>query len=247
MKEFFSLFLLLTFLSLVVSGCGPGPSPTATLAPPTVTVPPPTQTPAPTTTPMPPTVAQAPTDTPVPPTQTQAPTETPMPPTATSPPPTPTPVALELRSPAFGSEETIPQKYTCDGENISPPLEWNDPPSGTQSFVLIFDDPDAERVVGYTWVHWTLFNLPAESRSLPEAVLPDAGLPSGSQHGQNSFERLGYGGPCPPDGTHRYFFKLHALDTVLDLAAGASTEQLLQAMEGHILAQAELMGLYARP
>jgi len=97
-----------------------------------------------------------------------------------------------------------------------------------------------------TWVHWVLYNLPAETLALPEAVPPDADLPDGSRHGENSWRRLDYGGPCPPSGTHRYFFKLHALDTVLDLAAGASKKRLLQGMEGHILAQAELMGVYTR-
>jgi len=150
---------------------------------------------------------------------------------------------FELTSTAFAHGESIPRKYTCDGEDISPPLLWGDPPQGTQSFALIADDPDAP--MG-TWVHWVLYNLSAESRALPEAVPPDADLPDGSRHGQNSWGRLGYGGPCPPSGTHRYFFKLYALDRVLDLAAGASKEQLLQAMEGHILAQTELMGLYTR-
>ena len=150
---------------------------------------------------------------------------------------------LELTSTAFAPGEPIPRKYTCDGEDISLPLRWSDPPQGTKSFALIADDPDAP--VG-TWVHWVLYNLPAETRTLPEAVPPDADLPDGSRHGQNSWPRLGYGGPCPPSDTHRYFFKLYALDMVLDLASGASKKQLLQAMEGHILGQAELMGLYTR-
>jgi Raf kinase inhibitor-like YbhB/YbcL family protein len=160
--------------------------------------------------------------------------------------PDPMPVALHLTSTVFGSEETIPEKYSCDGENISPPLEWGDPPEGTQSFALIFDDPDAIDVVGYTWVHWTLFNLPPETRALRENVPPDAELVGGGRHGQNSWERLGYGGPCPPSGTHHYFFKLYALDTQLALEASATKEELLQSMEGHILAQTELMGLYSR-
>ncbi len=180
----------------------------------------------------------------------EAPTPTSVPPTLT---PTPAPSAppergglvtpFELTSPAFAPGEPIPSKYTCDGEDISPPLRWSDPPQDTQSFALIADDVDAPRGI---WVHWVLYNLPIEKRALPEAVPPDADLPDGSRHGQNSWRRLGYGGPCPPSGTHRYFFKLYALDTVLDLAAGASKEQLLQAMEGHILAQTELMGLYTR-
>jgi Raf kinase inhibitor-like YbhB/YbcL family protein len=152
-------------------------------------------------------------------------------------------MSFELTSPAFAHGEPIPRQYTCDGEDVSPPLHWSDPPQGAQSLALIADDPDAP--VG-TWVHWVFYNLPAETRGLPEAVPPDADLPDGSRHGRNSWRRLGYGGPCPPGGTHRYFFKLYALDTVLDLAPGASKKQLLQAMKGHVLAQAELMGVYAR-
>ena len=152
-------------------------------------------------------------------------------------------MAFELTSSVFAQGEPIPVKYTCDGEDVSPPLEWGDPPQGTESFALVNDDPDAP--VG-TWDHWILYNLPPEARSLPEAVPSDAELPDGSQHGQNSWRRLGYGGPCPPSGTHRYFFTLYALDTSLDLASNANKKQLLQAMEGHVLAQAELMGVYSR-
>jgi hypothetical protein len=152
-------------------------------------------------------------------------------------------MAFELTSPTFTSGAAIPRQYTCDGKNISPPLQWSDPPSGTQSFALIADDPDAP--MG-TWIHWVLFNLPASTRALPEAVPPEAMLSDGSRHGQNSWRRLGYGGPCPPRGTHRYFFKLYALDTALTLSVGANKEQLLQAMEGHMLMQTELMGVYTR-
>lgn len=152
-------------------------------------------------------------------------------------------MSFELTSPAFAHGEPIPRQYTCDGADISPPLHWSDPPQGAQSLALIADDPDAP--MG-TWVHWVLYNLPAETRGLPEAVPPDADLPDGSRHGRSSWRRLGYGGPCPPGGTHRYFFKLYALDTVLDLAPGASKKRLLRAMKGHILIQAELMGVYAR-
>jgi len=152
-------------------------------------------------------------------------------------------MAFELSSSAFAQGQPIPVKYTCDGEDVSPPLEWVDPPQGVQSFVLINDDPDAP--VG-TWDHWIFYNLPGEARSLLEAAPSDAELPDGSRHGQNSWRRLGYGGPCPPSGMHRYFFKLYALDTTLDLAPGANKKQLLQAMEGHILGQAELMGVYGR-
>jgi len=168
-----------------------------------------------------------------------SPTATPVPPTATPLPP------IELTSTAFGSGERIPEKYTCDGEDVSPPLAWGDPPPGTQSFALVVDNPDAGSVVGKVWVHWVLYNLPPETRGLPEALPPDAELSDGSRHGQTSEEWLGYVGPCPPF-TQRYFFRLYALDTVLDLDAGVSKVELLQAMEGHILAQGELMGRYKR-
>jgi Raf kinase inhibitor-like YbhB/YbcL family protein len=152
-------------------------------------------------------------------------------------------MAFELTSTAFAQEEPVPAKYSCDGDNVSPPLQWSDPPDGTQSFALIMDDPDAP--VG-TWIHWVLYDLPADARDLPEAIPSDADLSDGSRHGENSWGRTDYGGPCPPSGTHRYFFKLYALDTVLDLEAGATKDQLLQAMEGHILAETELMGTYSK-
>jgi len=152
-------------------------------------------------------------------------------------------MALELTSTAFAPGQPIPRKYTCDGENVSPPLRWSDPPQGTRSLALICDDPDAP---AGTWVHWVLYNLPATARALAEAVPANADLPDGSRHGKNGWGRLGYGGPCPPSGTHRYFFKLYALDTVLGLASGMDKSQLLQAMQGHILAQTELMGTYKR-
>jgi len=152
-------------------------------------------------------------------------------------------MSFELKSTAFADEGPIPTKYACDGEDISPPLQWNDPPQDTRSFALIFDDPDAP---AGTWVHWVLYNIPAEARALAEEVPPDADLPNGSRHGENSWSRLGYGGPCPPAGTHRYFFRLYAVDAVLDLASGVSREQLMQALEGHVLARAELMGTYSK-
>lgn len=151
--------------------------------------------------------------------------------------------ALKLMSSAFEQEEPIPAAFSCDGENISPRLTWSNPPDGTRSFALIMDDPDAP---AGTWVHWVLFNLPGEARSLPEAVPPDPTLNNGAMHGSNSWETLGYGGPCPPGGEHRYFFKLYALDSLPDLSAGATKDQVLAAMQGHILAQTELMGTYSR-
>jgi Raf kinase inhibitor-like YbhB/YbcL family protein len=152
-------------------------------------------------------------------------------------------MALELASTAFGSGEPIPVKYSCDGLNISPPLSWGAPPEGAQSFALVAEDPDAP---AGTWVHWVLYDLPVASRGLAEALPPDAVLSDGGLHGENSSRRLGYGGPCPPSGTHRYFFKLYALDSALNLEPGATASQVRQAMEGHVLAEGELMGTYSR-
>lgn len=152
-------------------------------------------------------------------------------------------MTFELTSTAFDEGQEIPERYSCDGQDISPPLSWADPPEGTESFALITDDPDAP--VG-TWVHWVLYNIPADARELPEDVPAQDELDDGSLHGQNSWKRRDYGGPCPPGGTHRYFFKLYALDTALDLEPGATKQQLLNAMDGHVLAQAELVGTYTR-
>jgi Raf kinase inhibitor-like YbhB/YbcL family protein len=150
---------------------------------------------------------------------------------------------MNLTSSAFTHGAMIPKKYTCDGRDISPPLSWSDPPEKTESFALIMDDPDAP--MG-TWVHWVIYNIPATARGLSEGVPTDAELPDGSRQGRNSWHRIGYGGPCPPSGTHRYFFKLYALDTKLNLASGVTKEELFQAMAGHIVTQAELMGRYSR-
>lgn len=152
-------------------------------------------------------------------------------------------MALKLSSNAFEHGSMIPRDYTCDGKDISPQLSWTGVPSGTKSFALICDDPDAP--VG-TWVHWVLFNIPSETTELPENIAPLEVLPNGAKHGTNDFRKLGYGGPCPPGGTHRYFFKLYALDTMLDVAGGCSKRQLTEAMEGHILDAAQLMGKYSR-
>jgi Raf kinase inhibitor-like YbhB/YbcL family protein len=152
-------------------------------------------------------------------------------------------MTLEITSSAFSEGEMIPTGYTCDGPDISPELAWTGVPETTQSLALICDDPDAP--MG-TWVHWVLFNIPPGARGLPGEISPDAALENGARHGTNDFGRLGYGGPCPPGGTHRYFFKLYALDTELDLASGITKAQLIEAMEGHILAEAQLMGTYSR-
>lgn len=153
---------------------------------------------------------------------------------------------MELTSPAFVQNGTIPERYTCDGANISPPLRWNNPPSGTKSFALIVDDPDAPdpRAPRMTWVHWVLFNIPAQVRELSEGVSADQ-LPAGTAEGLNDWKRTGYGGPCPPIGRHRYMFKLYALDTLLELERPTKAE-LEAAMRGHILAQAVLVGTYQR-
>jgi Raf kinase inhibitor-like YbhB/YbcL family protein len=149
---------------------------------------------------------------------------------------------MSLISPAFTAGLPIPSDYSCKGRDISPALSWTEPPANTQSFALIMDDPDAP--IG-TWVHWVIYNISAAARELPEAVPTDPQLVDGSQQGTTSARSTGYHGPCPPSGTHRYFFKLYALDTVLSLES-ADKEKLLQAMEGHILAQADLMGTFSK-
>ncbi|MHB2153543.1 YbhB/YbcL family Raf kinase inhibitor-like protein [Calditrichota bacterium GD2] len=152
-------------------------------------------------------------------------------------------VTMKLISSAFEEGRMIPPKYTCDGQDVSPPLSWSDVPQETRSFALICDDPDAP--MG-TWVHWVIYNIPDTTRSLPEAIPPSERLDNGTLQGKNDFKRYGYGGPCPPGGTHRYFFKLYALDDKLDLPPGATKAQLLQAMNGHIVGEAQLMGKYSR-
>lgn len=151
---------------------------------------------------------------------------------------------LELKSDAFQQGKTVPEKYTCDGDNISPQLSWGRPPEGTKELVLICDDPDAP--VG-TWDHWVLYGLAPDTIGLPEGVPTTKEIERGGLQGKNSWGNIGYGGPCPPKGlAHRYFFKLYAVDDALDLKPGATKKDVLKAMEGHILAQGELMGKYAR-
>ncbi len=153
-------------------------------------------------------------------------------------------MAFELTSSAFKEGELIPKKYTCEGPDASPLLRWGNPPQGTRSFALIADDPDAP--VG-TWVHWVIFNLPADARELPEGVPAQDTLPNGARQGLNDFKRVGYGGPCPPPGKpHRYYFKLYALDKVLDLKPRVTKAQILDASKGHVLAEAQLMGKFGR-
>jgi len=150
---------------------------------------------------------------------------------------------INITSAAFEGGGMIPVKYTCDQEDVSPPLAWDSVPEGTKTLALICDDPDAP--MG-TWVHWVLFNFPAGINELSENVPPERELDNEARQGTNDFGRIGYGGPCPPGGTHRYYFKLYALDTALDLEAGARKPQLLEAMEGHVLAEGQLIGKYSR-
>jgi Raf kinase inhibitor-like YbhB/YbcL family protein len=150
---------------------------------------------------------------------------------------------MELISSAFSEGAMIPIKYTCDGEDVSPPLNWRALPAGTKSLALICDDPDAP--VG-TWVHWVYYDISAETEGLPENVVPDERPAQGGTQGVNDFRKIGYGGPCPPGGTHRYYFKLYALDTPLNLSSGATKKQVLKAMENHIIGQTQLMGKYKR-
>ena len=154
-------------------------------------------------------------------------------------------MSLQLTSDAFANGQSIPAKYTCIGKNISPALAWTEPPAGTQSLTLIMDDPDAP---GTTWVHWVLYNISPDMRSLQED-LPITGKntdPKAIFVGKNSSGMIRYQGPCPPSGTHRYSFKLYALDTQINLLPGAAKDQILKEMEGHILAQSELVGTFSK-
>lgn len=144
---------------------------------------------------------------------------------------------LSLQSPAFTTNTLIPQQYTCEGADKSPALFWQNPPGNTQSFVLIVDDPDAP---AGDWVHWVLFNIPADVWTLSESTE----TPVGAVSGQNDWDQPGYRGPCPPSGTHHYFFKLYALDTVLNLNSDANRHDVLNAMQNHVLETSELMGIY---
>jgi Raf kinase inhibitor-like YbhB/YbcL family protein len=153
-------------------------------------------------------------------------------------------MVLVLKSPAFAAGAEIPRKHTCEAEDVSPALEWNGSPPSTFSFALIMDDPDAP---GGRWVHWVVWNVPASTHELPEAVMRRDKLDDGTQQGRNSFRKIGYNGPCPPAGKpHRYFFHLYALDEKLNLAPGANSPDLQQAMKGHVLIQVEYMGTYRR-
>lgn len=156
-------------------------------------------------------------------------------------------MSFTLSSPAFAPNASIPMLHTCDGRDVSPPLQWSGLPAGTKSLALVVDDPDAPDPAAprVTWVHWVLYNLPVGTDGLPAGV-DAAQLPAGTREGINDWKRTGYGGPCPPIGRHRYFHKLYALDTVLADLGQPDKGQLLKAIEGHVLAQAELVGTYQR-
>ena len=150
---------------------------------------------------------------------------------------------FKLTSTAFQEGQPIPRQYTCDGVNVSPPLEWSGAPPAAKTFAIICDDPDAP---SGTWVHWVVYDLPAENIGLVENLPPTENLKAGGFQGTNDFGKIGYGGPCPPSGTHRYFFKIYALDNYLSLKVGATKAFVEKAMEGHIVAQGQLMGTYSR-
>jgi len=151
--------------------------------------------------------------------------------------------SFQVRSPAFAEGQPIPELHSCEGRDISPPLVWTEPPAGTRSLALICDDPDAP---GGVWVHWVLYNLPSTTRELPQNVAPEPVLALGERQGRNSWGRIGYGGPCPPSGTHRYFFRLFALDVMLETPAGCSRVEIEAAMRGHVIGHAQLMGTYKK-
>jgi Raf kinase inhibitor-like YbhB/YbcL family protein len=156
-------------------------------------------------------------------------------------------MALTLMTTAFSAGGEIPSRFTCEGEDIAPPLTWQGVPSNTRSLVLIVDDPDAPdpRAPRMTWVHWVLYNLPPEATGLPEGTM-SADLPPGTAEGVNDWNRSGYGGPCPPIGRHRYFHKLYALDTLLPVMTRPTKADVEAAMAGHIIEQTELVGTYAK-
>ena len=152
-------------------------------------------------------------------------------------------MSILVESGAFKHNQPIPSKYTCDGQDVSPPLEWKNVPEKTKSIVLVCDDPDAP---AGTWVHWVCYDIPAEVTFLPEDVPKADTLPGGGKQGTTDFRSIGYGGPCPPSGTHRYIIKVYALDRMLNLQAGKTKKEIEKAMKGHVLDKGELIGVYSR-
>jgi len=153
-------------------------------------------------------------------------------------------MSFKLATSSFSNGGEIPKKFTCSGADVSPELAWSEAPAGTKSFALIADDPDAP---GGTYTHWVVYDLPANKASLPENVAKTDEISGGGKQGRNDFRKIGYGGPCPPPGkAHRYFFRLNALDKMLNLSAGAGRQDVEQAMKGHVLGEAEVMGRFAR-
>jgi Raf kinase inhibitor-like YbhB/YbcL family protein len=151
-----------------------------------------------------------------------------------------------LSSSVLEAENMIPTQNSCNGKDISLALAWGDPPAGTKSFTLIMDDPDAKAVAGFVWIHWVIFNIPPQTRTLAENLVKTNPLADGSIQGKNSFGKIGYGGPCPPSGLHHYVFKLFALDIMLNASPGATSGVIIQKMNGHILAQTELVTTYRK-
>ncbi len=152
-------------------------------------------------------------------------------------------MGIIFESPAFKNGQPVPKLYTCDGDDISPPLDWRNLPDSVESIAIICDDPDAP--MG-TWIHWVIYNISSENDGIAENIPKDKNPGGGIKQGKNSWGRIGYGGPCPPRGTHRYFFKLYAVDCILPLDAGATKMEVLEAMRGHLMGQAEIMGTYSR-
>jgi len=152
-------------------------------------------------------------------------------------------LVFRIYSPDFSEGSTIPIKFTCDGSDIAPSLLWENPPANSESYTLIVHDPDAP---GGDWIHWVVYNIPASKRSLSETSSSEVTYPDGMHQGRNSWHQTKYGGPCPPSGTHRYFFTLYALDSILDMEGGANYQEVMAAMQSHILAQATSMGTYSR-
>jgi hypothetical protein len=157
------------------------------------------------------------------------------------------PIPFQLTSPRFQNGEKIPVAYTCEGDDLPPPLHWEGEPPGTRSFALVMQDPDAPdpEQPKATWTHWVLYNLPPNIHDIPESMLPES-LPTGAREALNDWKRMGYGGPCPPVGRHRYFYRIYALDTVLPDMGHVTWKQLERALQGHILAQTELIGTYEK-